>query len=157
MGRSFRFGEAFGLHKGSQRSVPNDTSYFLFFLGGGGWGAGEKIGKTRIQGLRLGLWGSGFLIRFFLLFYLLRSLFLVPCFVFLHISFFLSKIVIVSFVIFSGATCSTLFVLILLSSFMFTFHVLVPLVFFNNNIISWIILWLLIYFYSNNIKFQPFH
>ena len=83
----------------------------------------------------LGLCISGCLLCFFLLFYLLRSLFLVPCFVFLHISFFLSKIVLVSFVIFSGVSCFTSFVLILLSSFMFTFHLLVPVVVFNNNII----------------------
>ena len=90
-------------------------------------GLGEKIGKRGIAGAGLGLWGSWFLIRFFLHCYLLRSLFLVPCFVFLHISFFLSKIVLVSFVIFSGASCFTSFVLILLSSFMFTFHLLAPL------------------------------
>ena len=92
-------------------------------LGGGEYGEqGEKIGKRGTQGSRLGLCISGFLIRFFLLRFLLRSLFLVPCFVFLHISFFLSKILLVSFVIFSGASCSTSFVLILLSTFTFTFH-----------------------------------
>ena len=63
----------------------DETPRFVFFLREGG---GGKIGKTRIQGLGLRVWGSGFLIRFFLLRFLLRSPFLVVCFVFLFSSFF---------------------------------------------------------------------